>query len=64
VGRKKTIPGRWRQVADRAEVVRNVAFFHSFNHRKTTAVVYNRYAEHMFPQTWWYASGKLFEYIL
>jgi hypothetical protein len=33
VGRRKTVPDRWRQVVDRTEVMINVDFIDSFNHR-------------------------------
>jgi hypothetical protein len=62
VGGRKTIPGCWRQVVDRTELMKNVAFIDSFNHRKVARAVCNRYAEHFCPQTCWCGSGKLFEY--
>jgi len=64
MGISKTIPGHWRQVLGRAEVLINVAFIYSLNHRKVARALCDRYAEHFCPQTWWYGRGKLFEYVL
>jgi hypothetical protein len=64
LGRRKIVPGRWRQVVDRAEVKINLAFIDSFNDRIVARALYNRHAEHCCSQTLWNGSENLFEYIL